>query len=675
MFWDVNETHPDHWCGNNTNGDKMLEIKDLCKSYRQQKILDKLNLSLPDTGLIMILGESGSGKTTLFNMLGLLDRPDSGTVLFNYQDLNKYNEKQRASYRKYNCAIIYQKYHLIDYFTVAENIALPTEIQGKTFNNREYLHMLNLENKLHRYPHQLSGGEQQRVALARALSANASIILADEPTGALDSYNANIIMGILKRESEQKLVLVVTHNTDLAQQYGDAIVVLKDGSIPQKLPYILKRKSPHFAGLKKEPSIKIKHLFEWTKRAIFHKKGKYLASLFCYTFCLLGVLTVMGLKQGLSSYCDELITRRIDHNYIDVFTIEEGYLAKVDRRISEITDSYAGKLDVTYSYDKLLSQLTVLGLGSDEYYEIKVVDNIEQACINELFYEKFKYHPDMVRLDGKLEVPYLHENSYESISMQISFPFAGVYYEGVTYNVAKLYLPRSLVEEQLDKYPLPLIGEKIGEQISVFSYLSKYHNTYLYLPYEIILKETGIKEKLYQELINLEGVYPQYSGEDTGENYVIIATGDEMLRNTFKDLLSSGELVLLLFLMTLIMSVVSLITLLLSYSFKEREKEFGIIRTYGGTNQDVAKLIALEGLLFNAAAYFSAIILALLLKAAAYNLSSSILKSQYKIDILHLKCSHCLGTFLISAFVFVLAIASPIIQSSKFDITGVIHDD
>lgn len=653
----------------------MLVLKDIHKSYGKYEVLKGINLTLPNQGLVMILGESGSGKTTLFNLIALLDKPDQGLIKYGYDIITNYNELQKANYRKFNCAIIYQKYHLIPYLSVEDNIKLPLWIQNRNQEIKDHLFILNLENKLKRFPYELSGGEQQRVALARALSSNTAIILADEPTGALDSYNANIIMQILKQSAESKLVLVVTHNQKLAREYGDKIIELQNGKI--KSDTNLKPINNHSVFTEKRPqhSINLKYLLSWTKKAVLHKKGKYIGSLLCYVFCLTGIMLVMGLGSGLKQYCQELITRRVDHDYLTIYTVRDGELVSLDPRINAVLQDSQENLDIITNYDYLLSQLVLLGVPSGWYYEIKVVDNIENACVNELFYKNNPYQETTLYLDGPIKVPYLAENSYEKLQIQLTFPISETKYEGSIYNVAKIYLPRQKVIELLKNYQLPLISEKLGKKVNLYEYIEEYAGTNIPLPTEVRVEGEVTKAKLIKELSAIEGVYPQYTTTDIGDNYSLIISGDEMLRGTFKDLIENGELVLLLFLLTLVISIVSLITLLLYYSIKEREKEFGVIRSFGGSTYDIYKLIALEDGFFSLVSFMLALMLVFFLKIILYYYSNRIFLEPYHLDIIDIKCIHILGTFLILVFVFILSAISPIVKSSKTNIVQVVQDD
>jgi ABC-type lipoprotein export system ATPase subunit len=218
----------------------MLQIKDICKEYRTgslvQKALDHVSLNLRDNEFVAILGPSGSGKTTLLNIVGGLDRYDSGDLIINGISTKKYKDRDWDSYRNHTIGFVFQSYNLIPHQTVLANVELALTISGVTSSQRramaaEALSRVGLGDHIHKKPNQLSGGQMQRVAIARALVNNPDILLADEPTGALDSDTSLQIMDLLKEVASDRLVVMVTHNPDLARDYATRIVTLKDGRI------------------------------------------------------------------------------------------------------------------------------------------------------------------------------------------------------------------------------------------------------------------------------------------------------------------------------------------------------------------------------------------------------------------------------------------------------------
>ena len=217
----------------------MLSVRDLTKSYKTKggvvtKALDGVSIDFPERGMVFILGKSGSGKSTLLNVTGGLDRPDSGEIIVKGKSSKDFSASDFDSYRNTFIGFIFQEYNILNEFNVEQNIALALQLQGKKNDKaavNALLEKVDLIGYGHRKPNTLSGGQKQRVAIARALIKDPEIIMADEPTGALDSKTGKDVMDTLKKLSEEKLVIIVSHDLDFAEQYGDRIVEMKDGKI------------------------------------------------------------------------------------------------------------------------------------------------------------------------------------------------------------------------------------------------------------------------------------------------------------------------------------------------------------------------------------------------------------------------------------------------------------
>ena len=215
----------------------MLETKNLKKYYGNQgetcvKALDGVNFSVKEGEFVAIVGTSGSGKSTLLHMIGGLDRPTEGTVTVAGKEIFSLRDDALTVFRRRKIGFIFQSYNLIPVLDVYENIVLPIELDGNKVDKKHILHTLGLTEKTDAYPNQLSGGQQQRVAIARALASKPAIILADEPTGNLDSKTSADVLGLLKVTSErfQQTMVMITHNEEIAQT-ADRIIRIEDGKI------------------------------------------------------------------------------------------------------------------------------------------------------------------------------------------------------------------------------------------------------------------------------------------------------------------------------------------------------------------------------------------------------------------------------------------------------------
>ena len=217
----------------------ILQTTDLKKYYGAEpnitKALDGVTLSIEQGEFVAIVGTSGSGKSTLLNMMGGLDVPTFGSVKVKGNELARLNDEQLTLFRRRNIGFIFQNYNLVPVLNVYENIVLPVELDGDTVDRKfmdEVMHLLTLEDKLNHMPNNLSGGQQQRVAIARALVSKPAIVLADEPTGNLDSRTSNDVLGLLKTTSSkfQQTLVMITHNNEIAQ-LADRIIRIEDGRI------------------------------------------------------------------------------------------------------------------------------------------------------------------------------------------------------------------------------------------------------------------------------------------------------------------------------------------------------------------------------------------------------------------------------------------------------------
>ncbi len=217
----------------------MLETRELCKTYRPKKgqpvmAVDHISLRFPEKGMVFLLGKSGSGKSTMLNLLGGLDQYDGGEIIIKGISSKDFTQQRFDSYRNTYVGFIFQEYNVLEEFTVGANIALALELQGKTATDAEInaiLQEVDLAGYGNRKPNELSGGQKQRVAIARALVKNPEIIMADEPTGALDSNTGRQVLDTLKRLSANKLVIIVSHDREYAEQYADRIIELADGKV------------------------------------------------------------------------------------------------------------------------------------------------------------------------------------------------------------------------------------------------------------------------------------------------------------------------------------------------------------------------------------------------------------------------------------------------------------
>ena len=268
----------------------MLQLKNIKKKYNtggyEQIALDDVSLNLRDNEFVAILGPSGSGKTTLLNIIGGLDRYDTGDLIINGISTKKYKDRDWDSYRNHTVGFVFQSYNLIPHQTVLQNVELALTIGGISAEKRremalDALDKVGLKEQSHKKPNQMSGGQMQRVAIARALVNDPDILLADEPTGALDSETSVQIMEILKEISRDKLIIMVTHNPDLAEQYATRTIRLLDGKVTgDTLPFSAENEKPRARSKAGKPSMSFKTALSLSLTNLLTKKGRTLLTAF-----------------------------------------------------------------------------------------------------------------------------------------------------------------------------------------------------------------------------------------------------------------------------------------------------------------------------------------------------------------------------------------------------------
>ncbi|WP_196001179.1 ABC transporter ATP-binding protein/permease [Clostridium sp. 1001271B_151109_B4] len=296
----------------------MLQIQKISKKYITgdlvQTALNEVSLNLRDSEFVAILGPSGSGKTTLLNIIGGLDRYDSGDLIINGISTKKYKDRDWDSYRNHTIGFVFQSYNLIPHQTVLSNVELALTISGISKSERkkratEALEKVGLGKQLHKKPNQMSGGQMQRVAIARALVNDPEILLADEPTGALDSETSIQVMDLLKEVAKDRLVVMVTHNPELAEEYANRIVKVKDGHIiSDSNPYEVDIKNlapPKHENMGKA-SMSLLTALSLSFNNLKTKKGRTLLTAFAGSIGIIGIALILSLSNGVNTYIDDI---------------------------------------------------------------------------------------------------------------------------------------------------------------------------------------------------------------------------------------------------------------------------------------------------------------------------------------------------------------------------------
>ncbi len=296
----------------------MLQLKNISKKYVTgdlvQMALDDVSLNFRDNEFVAVLGPSGSGKTTLLNIIGGLDRYDSGDLIINGISTKNYTDRDWDSYRNHTIGFVFQSYNLIPHQTVLANVEIALTISGVSRAERrqraiEALKQVGLGDQIHKKPNQMSGGQMQRVAIARALINNPDILLADEPTGALDTETSVQVMDLLKEVAKDRMVIMVTHNPDLAYEYATRIVRLQDGRITDDSdPYIVDDTAlaPPVHKNMGHSSMSMMTSLGLSVNNLLVKRGRTLLTCFAGAIGIIAIALILAVSAGVNQYIDDL---------------------------------------------------------------------------------------------------------------------------------------------------------------------------------------------------------------------------------------------------------------------------------------------------------------------------------------------------------------------------------
>jgi len=293
----------------------MLELKKITKIYNtdsfKQTALDEFSIKFRKNEFVSILGPSGSGKTTLLNIIGGLDHYTSGDLIINGVSTKKYTDRDWDTYRNHQIGFVFQSYNLIPHQSILSNVELALTLSGVSKNERrkkakDALKKVGLADHIHKRPNQLSGGQMQRVAIARALVNNPYILLADEPTGALDSKTSTQIMDLLKEVANDRLVIMVTHNKELAEEYSTRIVELKDGKIIGDTNPLKKEENVNKEINTKKTSMSFKTALSLSLNNLMTKKGRTILTAVAGSIGIIGIALILSLSNGIQEYINKV---------------------------------------------------------------------------------------------------------------------------------------------------------------------------------------------------------------------------------------------------------------------------------------------------------------------------------------------------------------------------------
>ncbi len=375
----------------------MLEIKNISKSYVTgtftQKALDNFSLKFRREEFVSILGQSGSGKTTLLNIIGGLDKYDEGDLIINDKSTKSFKEKDWDAYRNNCIGFIFQNYNLITHISILENIEMGMTLSGigskeKREKALEALKKVGLEEHAHKKPNQLSGGQMQRVAIARALATDPDIILADEPTGALDSKTSQQIMKLIKEISKDKLVIMVTHNRQLAEEYSTRIVELKDGKLISDSNPIKKVEKDAETFSIRKTAMSFLTALKLSFNNIKTKKGRTALTAFASSIGIIGIALILSLSNGFKIEIDNFEKDSLSEAPIVIsqqsMKLDEETILKMQDQ-HQSAEKYPNSKKV-YVLDDVMESMTHTNVITKEY--IDYIKKIDKKTVSGISYQK-----------------------------------------------------------------------------------------------------------------------------------------------------------------------------------------------------------------------------------------------------------------------------------------------
>ena len=532
----------------------MLEIKKISKVYvtddLKQVALDDVSVNFRNNEFASILGPSGSGKTTLLNIIGGLDQYDKGDLIINEVSTKKFKDRDWDSYRNHRVGFVFQSYNLISHQSVLKNVELALTLSGvsqseRTKRAKKALKDVGLEKHINKRPNQLSGGQMQRVAIARALVNDPDIVLADEPTGALDSETSKQIMEILKKISNDKLVIMVTHNPEIAEKYSTRIIKLKDGKIiDDSNPYDgkINTKENLESEIKKSNKtvMSSKTAFSLSLNNLMTKKGRTILTAFAGSIGIIGIALIMSLSSGLNSYIKQVeedtlssYPLTLDKTTVDQMTLMETLLKN--------NEDINTKFDKVYSNNIMSDMLASFAEGQNKNNLKEFKKYIEDSNIYDYVSDiKYKYNFDLniylndnneyIKVNPSTVLENIGINNNNSISVSVPMNEMNSFQE-LTNN-------KDLLEDQYDllygKYP-----EKYNEVVLV---LDKNNQISDYALYSLgILDQNELKETFKKimmgEEIEKKDIYEYKYEEIVGLKYKLLLNTDiyEKVNNIWID--------------------------------------------------------------------------------------------------------------------------------------------
>lgn len=392
----------------------MLQLQNITKSYTTgdftQTALDHVNLNFRKSEFVAILGASGAGKTTCLNVIGGLDHYDSGDLIINGKSTKHFKDSEWDAYRNNSVGFIFQSYNLISHLSIVDNVEMGMTLSGVSSEEKhkkalEVLEKVGLKEHIHKKPNQLSGGQMQRVAIARALANDPDIILADEPTGALDSVTSQQIMELIREISDDKLVIMVTHNPDLAEEYADRVVRFKDGQVvSDSHPYSMEGESTSYSL--KKTSMSFFTALKLSGKNISTKKGRTALTAFAASIGIIGIALILSLSSGFKIQIDQFQSNALAEFPIIIsqtaMSMDAETLEQMQGMITKAKQEQYPDTNEVYLYDSTKQTIAHTNVFTQEY--VDYIEKIDPEICRSIGYTRM-VGMNLITKNGDKAVP------------------------------------------------------------------------------------------------------------------------------------------------------------------------------------------------------------------------------------------------------------------------------
>ncbi|MGH4052915.1 MAG: ATP-binding cassette domain-containing protein [Clostridium sp.] len=633
----------------------LLSLNNLSKEYFLEKkksfnALSSVNLNFEKGEFVSILGPSGCGKSTLLNIIAGLDQPTSGDLVIEGKSTKKYKKKNWDLYRKNNIGFVFQSFNLIEHLSALENVEIVMNLIGLPKKKRierakSLLIQVGLEKHMDHKPGELSGGQKQRVAIARALANDPDIILADEPTGALDKKTGIQIMELIKEVASDKLIIMVTHNRELAYEYSTRVVAILDGKIQNDETINESETNDVKSELtKKDGSMSFGNAIKISLRNLKKKTGRIIVTTIAGSIGIAGILLVVGLSNGATDYIDVQTNSFASANIIQTtMKFKDATVQKTNYpKNINVYDSIKKNPDVL----KIRENLNIKDITS---YEVNN-EILKDITFNSLAGENYLSNIDhaltgSVPKDNKNELLVNKDMAKKIIEKYGMNPDTGDYSKAIGKKI-------NVVIQEKTTNPLTgdeILGKKYTHDFTVVGVVNEIalSSAAVYYSYDAVntwLNDDGYFESKENRVVNAEVVIKDVHNNETVLNYInatenggiggskmteekgFSATSQiVMVKTAIKTLINLAEAVMIVFISLALVVSTILIGIVIFSSVLERKKEIGILKAVGARNKDIARIFKAESALIGLFAGVTGVIVAFIIQPLANRIINDVL--------------------------------------------------